>query len=78
LAKAAVQAKANVQALASAIGLRVVRVVKVEDGLPAPPVVPVRAEMMMRSAAADSAPTPVEAGNVEVKAIVTVTAEVAP
>ena len=78
LAKAAVQAKANVQSLASAIGLRVVRVVKVEDGLPSPPVVPVRAEMMMRSAAADSAPTPVEAGNIEVKAVVTVTAEVAP
>jgi uncharacterized protein len=77
LAKAAAQARANAQSLASALGLRVVRLLKVEDGNPAP-VVPLRAEMMMRSAAADAAPTPVEAGNIEVRATVTVTAEVAP
>lgn len=78
LAKAAAQARTNVQALASALGLKIVRVVRVEDGEPVR-VMPVRAEMMMRSMAADSAaPTPVEAGTIDVQATVTVTAEVAP
>jgi uncharacterized protein YggE len=77
LAKAAAQARANAQALAAAVGLRVVRLVKIEDGQAAPPV-PMRAEMMMRQAADSAAPTPVEAGDIEVRAKVTVTAEVAP
>jgi uncharacterized protein YggE len=74
LAKAAKQARANVQALAASLGLRVVRLVKVEDGQPVH-VMPVRAEMMR---AADAVQTPVEPGEVEVRASVTVTAEVAP
>lgn len=78
LQKAAVQAKANAQALASALGLKVYRLLRIEDGQPAR-VIPVRAEMMMMSRAADaSVPTPVEAGDIEVRATVTVTAEVAP
>jgi uncharacterized protein len=74
LAKAAAQARANAQALASAVGLRVIRLVKIEDGEPVR-VIPMRAEMRM---AADAVQTPVEPGNVEVRANVIVTAEVAP
>jgi hypothetical protein len=77
LQKAAAQARANVQALASAVGLKVVRLIKVEDGEPVR-VIPVRAEMMMARQAADAGPTPVEAGDIDVRATVTVTAEVAP
>jgi uncharacterized protein len=76
LAKAAVQARANAQALASAVGLKVIRLLRVEDGEP-PRVVPVRAEMMMMKSA-DTAPTPVEPGEIQVRATVTVTAEVGP
>lgn len=75
LAKAAVQARANAQALASSVGLKVIRLVRVEDGEPVR-IIPVRAEMMMKSA--DAAPTPLEPGEVQVRATVTVTAEVGP
>jgi uncharacterized protein YggE len=74
LAKAATQARANVQALASAVGLRVVRLVKIEDGEPVR-VIPMRMVMMR---AHDSAQTPVEPGEIQVRATVTITAEVAP
>jgi uncharacterized protein YggE len=74
LAKAATQARANVQALASAVGLRVVRLVKIEDGEPVR-VIPMRMEMMR---AQDAAQTPVEPGEIQVRATVTITAEVAP
>jgi uncharacterized protein len=76
LAKAAVQARANAQALASAVGLKVIRLLRIEDGEPAR-IVPVRAEMMMTKSA-DAAPTPMEPGEVQIKATVTVTAEVGP
>jgi uncharacterized protein YggE len=75
LSKAAVQARANAQALASALGLKVVRLVKIEDGQPVR-IMPVRAEMMAMKAA--DAQTTVEPGNIDVRATVTVTAEVAP
>jgi uncharacterized protein YggE len=74
LAKGATEARANVQALAAAVGLRVVRLVKIEDGEPVR-VVPMRMEMMK---AQDAAQTPVEPGEIEVRATVTITAEVAP
>jgi uncharacterized protein YggE len=74
LAKAATQARANVQALASAVGLRVHRIVKVEDGEPVR-VIPMRMEMMK---AQDAAQTPVEPGEIQVRATVTITAEVTP
>ena len=73
LAKAATQARANVQALAGAVGLRMVRLLKVEDGEPIR-VIPMRMEMMR---AQDSAQTPVEPGEIQVRATVTITAEVA-
>jgi uncharacterized protein len=76
LAKAAVQARANAEALASSVGLKVIRLVRVEDGEP-PRVIPLRAEMMMAKSA-DAAQTPVEPGEVQVRATVTVTAEVGP
>jgi uncharacterized protein YggE len=76
LAKAAVQARANAQALASAVGLRVLRLVRIEDGEPVR-VVPMRAEMMMMKSA-DAPQTPVEPGDIQVHATVTVTAEVGP
>lgn len=75
LAEAATQARSNAQALASALGLKIVRLVRIEDGQRSP-IVPMRAEMMMMKA--DTAQTPVEPGVIEVKATVTVTAEVAP
>jgi uncharacterized protein len=78
LQKAATQARANAQALASSLGLKVVRLVKIEDGQPVR-VVPVRSEIMMMSRqAADTTPTPVEAGDIDIRATVTVTAEIAP
>ena len=76
LAKAAVQARANAAALASSVGLKVIRLIRVEDGEP-PRVIPLRAEMMMAKSA-DAAQTPVEPGEVQVRATVTVTAEVGP
>jgi uncharacterized protein len=76
LAAAATQARANVEALAKAVGLRVVKLLKVEDGEPVR-VIPMRREMMMAKSA-DAASTPVEAGEIEVRATVTITAEVAP
>jgi uncharacterized protein len=75
LAVAATQARANAEALAKALGLRIVRVVKVEDGEPVR-VIPMRMEMMAK--AADAAQTPVEPGEIQVRATVTITAEVVP
>ncbi len=75
LAKAAVQARANVNALAASLGQRVTRILRIEDGEPVR-VVPLRAEMMMKSA--DAVQTPVEPGDIEVRATVTLTAEIAP
>lgn len=75
LAKAATQARANVQALAGAVGLRVIRLLKVEDGEPIR-VIPMRRMEMMK--AQDAAQTPVEPGEIEVRATVTITAEVGP
>jgi uncharacterized protein YggE len=74
LAAAAVQARANAEALAKALGLRIVRVLKVEDSEPVR-VMPMRMEMMK---SADAAQTPVEPGEIQVRANVTITAEVAP
>ena len=72
LREAAGKARAAAEAMASALGLRVVRVLAAEEG--GPQVIrPVRAMAM-----AASAETPVEAGNVQVQATVTLTVEVAP
>ena len=76
LALAAAQARANAQALASSVGLRMVRIVRIEDSQPVQ-VMNVRAEMMNMAKDAMQS-TPVEAGQVQVRANVTITAEVAP
>jgi uncharacterized protein YggE len=77
LRKAASSARQDAQALADALGLRIVRVLRVAEQSPA--VVPrpifLRAQ---RFAAAMATPTPVEAGSIAVNATVTLTVEVAP
>ena len=73
LRAAAQNARANAEAMAAGLGLRVTRILRVED-LVTPEFRPVREMAMMR---ADAAPTPVEAGTIEVHATVAVTAEVA-
>jgi len=74
LRQAANKAKSNAEAIATALGLKIVRILQVEEG-GSGEVHPVR-EMAM--AAAMRAPTPIEAGTIEVHARVSLTAEVAP
>lgn len=76
LRRAAAQAKANAEAIASSMGLHVVGVVSAEAGEPAIPR-PMYAMAAMR-AAPGGAPTPVEAGTLDVSATVTVTLEITP
>ncbi len=77
LGKAAVRARREAQALATALGLRIVRIVSVEESRPV--VVPVMRTQMagMRFAQARN-PTPIEPGPIEVSASVTLTVAVAP
>lgn len=70
LREAALQARANAEAMAAALGLRVVRVLTVEEG--APPVQPRPVMREMALATAPGVPTPVEPGTVEMRATVTV------
>lgn len=77
LREAARDARSNAEAMATGLGLRIARILRIEDN-PAPEVHPVRSMAMMREAADAAVPTPVEAGTIEVQAVVTVTAEVAP
>lgn len=78
LADAARKARANVDAMASGLGLKVVRILRVEDERPVQ-VLPVRQMMMeAKSAAMDSVATPIEAGDIQVEARVVLTAEIAP
>ena len=78
LRKAAVSARQDAQALAQALGLRIVRVLRVDEQSPAarPRPIYLQAE---RFAAAPAAPrTPIEAGTIAVSATVSLTVEVAP
>ena len=74
LRDAARNARSNAEAIAAGVGLRVTRVLRIEDSIEGP-VRPVREMAMMR---ADAAQTPVEAGTIDVQATVILTAEVAP
>ncbi|HKG21924.1 MAG TPA: SIMPL domain-containing protein [Blastocatellia bacterium] len=74
LREAALKAKAKADALASALGLRIVRVLHVEESGAATP--PIYAREMAMQAKADVA-TPVESGNIEVRASVSLTVEIA-
>lgn len=72
LREAAEAARAKVEVMAGALGLRVIRVLTVEEG---GSVTPLYMERMQMEAARSS--TPIEPGSVEVRALVTVSAEVA-
>ncbi|HEX8087602.1 MAG TPA: SIMPL domain-containing protein [Blastocatellia bacterium] len=73
LREAAIRARAKADALASALGLRVQRVLFVEESGQATPLpIYARAEM-----AAAPAQTPVEPGTIDVRALVTLTVEIA-
>jgi uncharacterized protein YggE len=76
LREAARNARASADALASALSLRVVRVHSAETGEPSM-IRPMQEMPMARMAAVQAAPTPVEPGNIQVHATVTVTLEVA-
>jgi uncharacterized protein YggE len=79
LRAAALRARAEAEVLAGALGLKVVRVVSVEEM--SPRVTPVRYMAAPRaglSAASAEVSTPVEAGTLDISANVTLTVEVAP
>ena len=77
LRQAATRARAEAEVLAAALGLKVVRVLGVEEN--SPRVMPVRAYLgAQRAMAAAAAPTPVEAGTLDVTADVMLTVEVSP
>jgi uncharacterized protein len=75
LRTAAQRARAEADVLAQALGLKVLRVLTVEENTPR--ITPVRVFAAARSAAAEAA-TPVEAGTLDVTANVTLTVEVGP
>ncbi len=73
LREAAQKAHASAEAMAVALGLKVVRVLSAEEGEPQ------AIRPAMRAMAANAAPaTPIESGNIQVQATVTLTVEVAP
>jgi uncharacterized protein YggE len=77
LAEASRKARANAEAMAAALGLKVVRVLLAQSSTP--PVIPVQREMMMARAAsmaADQAATPIESGTLEIRANVNLVLEV--
>lgn len=77
LREAARKARAEAQVLADALGLKVLRILSVEES--SPHVVPVRAyDRMFKASAAPATPTPVESGTLDVTADVVLTVEVGP
>jgi uncharacterized protein len=77
LREAATRARAEVDVLATALGLKVLRVLTVEES--SPRVMPLRVyNGAARAAAAEAAPTPVEAGTLDITADVTLSVEVGP
>jgi len=75
LGDAAINAKAHAEALAAALGLKIVRMRSVAEGEPV--VVRPVSNVMMAARAEYGAPTPVEPGIIDVRATVTLTVEVA-
>lgn len=79
LREAALNARQDAEALAGALGVRVVRVLSVtEQGPAVMPLYPEGGLRVFAQANAARAPTPVETGTIEVNATVTLTVEVAP
>jgi len=77
LREAATRARAEVDVLAAALGVKVLRVLTVEES--SPRVMPLRVyNGAARAAAAEAAPTPVEAGTLDITADVTLSVEVGP
>jgi uncharacterized protein len=74
LRNAVQNARTNAAALAAGAGMKVSRIVSIAEGEPAR-VFPVRAEMMRAQADTAAFATPMEPGEVQVRAVVTVTAE---
>lgn len=77
LREAALTAREDAQALADALGLRIVRVLAVGEQSPEARPIPIYPQAM-RLAAAQAPATPVEAGTIDVNATVTLAVEVAP
>jgi uncharacterized protein YggE len=76
LKEAATNARAKAEAIASALGVRIARVLSAEEM--GPVATPMHfAEAMRAASDASGAPTPVEPGTIEVRANVTVTLEIA-
>jgi uncharacterized protein len=73
LREAAIRARQKAEALATALGVRITRVLHVSESSPV--VVPVRDVAFAR---AEVASTPIEPGTIEVRASVTVSVEIAP
>src|SRR5215831_12549310 len=76
LREAALRARTEAEVLAAALGLKVLRVLTVEES--SPRFVPMRVYGGARAMATAAAPTPVEAGTLDVTADVTLSVEVAP
>jgi uncharacterized protein len=76
LREAVTRARAEAEVLASALGLKVVRILSVEES--SPRVVPVRAFMGGAARTAAAPATPVESGTLDVTADVVLTVEVSP
>lgn len=76
LREAAAQAKHKAETIAAALGLKVVRVLAVEES--GPVAIPYQTIALQRAEAAQSVPTPVEPGTINVRALVKLTVEVAP
>lgn len=75
LREAATKARANAETLAAALGLKVARVLHVQEGSPAV-IRPVREIAMQRMVADAASAIPMEPGTIEVRAQVTLTVEV--
>jgi uncharacterized protein len=74
LKQASQQARASADAIAASLGLHIQRVLSVEEGAPQI----IRPMNAMAMSSARGAGTPIEAGNIQVQATVTLTVEVAP
>jgi len=77
LRDASTKARAKAEAIASALGLRIQRILHVEEGGPTvrPVIESIAGLASMRS---QQAPTPVESGSIDVRATITLTVEIAP
>jgi uncharacterized protein len=77
LKEAARIARANAEALAAGLGMKIGRILNISDDDPVR-VFPARAEMLRAQAADAASPTPIEPGDVQVRAVVNITAELVP